>query len=134
MQNFKWTALGWVALGGSLGATSRYLLGFFLQQSFPGYPWGTLSVNLLGSFFAGLLLGYTLFMTSPAHTFSLFAMTGFLGSFTTFSAFGYEVYALWWSSRRGLALLHVFANLSGSLLAVGIGLTCAWLFLRPLGR
>lgn len=134
MQNFKWTALGWVALGGSLGATSRYLLGFFLQQSFPHYPWGTLSVNLLGSFCAGLLLAYTLFMTSPPPAFSLFAMTGFLGSFTTFSAFGYEVYALWLDARRGLALLHVLANLGGSLLAVGMGFGCAWLLLRYLGR
>lgn len=133
MQNFKWTALVWVALGGSLGATSRYLLGVFLQHSFPHYPWGTLSVNLLGSFCAGLLLGYTLFTSSPTTAFSLFVMTGFLGSFTTFSAFGYEVYALWFDARRGLALLHVFANLGGSLLAVGIGLSCVWL-LRYLAR
>jgi fluoride exporter len=132
MQNFKWTAIAWVALGGSLGATSRFLLGVFLQHVFPAYPWGTLSVNLLGSFCAGLLLGYTLFMASPTSAFSLFAMTGFLGSFTTFSAFGYEVYTLWWSSRRAMALIHIFANLGGSLLAVGLGLACAGFFLRLL--
>lgn len=134
MQNFKWTALAWVALGGSLGATSRYMLGFFLQQTFPNYPWGTLSVNLLGSFCAGLLLGYALFMASPANTFSLFVMTGFLGSFTTFSAFGYEVYALWFEARRSLALLHVFANVAGSLIAVGLGLVCIGYLFRGSGR
>ena len=124
LQQLKWTTLGWVALGASLGATSRYLLGLFLQQTFTTYPWGTLTVNLLGCFCAGLLLGYTLLNASPSSSFSLFAMTGFLGSFTTFSAFGYEVYALWFSDRRELALWHGFANVAGSLMAVGLGLAC----------
>lgn len=134
MQNLKWSALAWVALGGSLGAISRYLLTFFLQQAFPAYPWGTLSVNLLGSFCAGLLLGYALLNVSPPSSFSLFAMTGFLGSFTTFSAFAYEIYALWFSGRRELALWHGFANVTGSLLAVGLGLACIGYVLRVTGR
>lgn len=133
MQNLKLTSVFYVALGGSLGASSRYALGILLQQWMPYYPWGTLSVNVLGSFCAGILLGLSLFHAPPHSTWILFAMTGFLGSFTTFSAFGYEVHHLWWQSRRLAAMVHVLANLGGALVAVALGILCVALWLKAIG-
>lgn len=133
MQAISFSSVAIVALGGSLGASSRYLMGVLLQQYVPGYPWATLVVNSMGCFCAGLLLGMALFRLPPHPTFMLFGMTGFLGSFTTFSAFGYEVHQLWWQNRPTEALLHIFANMMGSLLSVGLGLLCFWLWINRIG-
>jgi CrcB protein len=85
-----WQSWLWVALGGAMGASSRYgvslLMSRWLGSSF---PWGTFSVNMLGSLVMGAV--FALFsakwMTTPAHT--LIAV-GFLGSFTTFSSFALD--------------------------------------------
>ncbi len=118
----QFSSVLWVALGGSLGATSRYLLGLWLNNVFPHYPAGTLAVNLLGSGCAGVLLGLSLYLSPPPPAFMLIVMTGFLGSFTTFSAFGYETHALLLQGSAPRALTHIAANVLGSLSMVTGGL------------
>lgn len=99
-----------VALGGAIGAMGRYLTGVAaLRLMGPGFPWGTMTVNVLGSFIMGLLV------VTLAHLggnrFAPFLMTGILGGFTTFSTFSLDTLTLW---QRG-DLLAVTAYVGGSL-------------------
>ena len=72
-----------VGLGGALGSVLRYWIG--LAMNTPGFPWGTLGVNILGSGVIGVLAGL-----GVSGNFRLFLITGVLGGFTTFSAFSLE--------------------------------------------
>jgi len=83
-------ALLLVMLGGALGAAARYLVTHFSSElsHHHGFPYGTLAVNVIGSFLVGYVLTW-----SADHThdrWRLLAATGFCGGFTTFSAFAYE--------------------------------------------
>ncbi|CEP68116.1 Putative fluoride ion transporter CrcB [Moorella glycerini] len=85
----------YVGLGGFLGAITRYALGQALSARSRGnFPTGTLIINLTGAFLLGLLLG----TPASAHRFgtslTLALATGFLGAYTTFSTFSYEVVRL----------------------------------------
>ena len=83
-----------IAAGGGLGAILRYLVSGVTYRYFSGgFPWGTLSVNLIGSLIIGLLWG--MFETvSISPNIRLFLFIGILGSFTTFSAFSLENFHL----------------------------------------
>ncbi|MGZ4676031.1 MAG: fluoride efflux transporter FluC [Acidimicrobiia bacterium] len=110
-----------VALAGALGAPARYLVERAVsERRGHGFPWGTLAVNLLGCLLLGALTGAVEF-----HGWSLDPKTvlgvGFLGAFTTFSAFAVEADRL--PSR--LATAYVAASLLGGLAAAGIGLALA---------
>tara|TARA_R110002072_G_scaffold109333_3_gene236591 strand:- start:94 stop:471 length:378 start_codon:yes stop_codon:yes gene_type:complete len=81
-----------VALGGALGATGRFLIGkAMLRIMGPGFPWGTLSVNIIGSFAIGLIVTLLASRYNLSHSWQGFLVTGILGGFTTFSAFSLEV-------------------------------------------
>src|SRR5690554_6110044 len=80
-----------VAAGGATGAVARFaLVSWFIQFAGKDFPWGTLSVNLIGSFLIGVLA--LLFLEKLPGLVELRALLiiGFLGSFTTFSAFSWE--------------------------------------------
>ena len=83
-----------VAFGGSIGAVLRYLIFLsYAQANTHSFPWGTLFVNLAGSFLIGLLWGvFDKFYVSPG--IRLFLFVGILGSFTTFSTFAFDVFSL----------------------------------------
>lgn len=84
-------ALLQVALGGALGAVLRYLaVGQVGRWLGPGFPWGTMGVNLVGCLLMGLVFG----ALGPRVTAAPFLMAGILGGFTTFSAFSLDVLAL----------------------------------------
>jgi CrcB protein len=111
-----------VFVGGGLGAMARHganRLG--LAQLGPGFPWWTLAVNVAGSFAIGLLAGlFGAFETG--HNARLFLITGFLGGFTTFSAFSLDALTLW---ERGAGLqssLYVLGSVILSLIAAALGL------------
>ena len=92
----KWTL--WVAAGGSLGAVSRFLLSTLTLT--PGrFPWATLVINIAGSFAIGLVWG--LYNNQPwfEDWGRYFIVVGFLGAFTTFSAFSLETLGLMESGR-----------------------------------
>jgi fluoride exporter len=79
-----------VVLGGAVGAPARYVLDRLVQQRVRGpFPWGTLTVNLLGSAVLGAMLG-----AGPPQVVTALVGTGFCGAFTTFSTFGYETVRL----------------------------------------
>lgn len=112
----------WVAvsLGGALGATCRWLLGVGLEWAGP-FPWGTLAANVIGcaliGFLAPVVSGRTAWLTG-------FTVTGFLGGFTTYSAFAEETFVL---LDRGdvagiaLAIVYVLVTVVAAAAAVALG-------------
>ena len=107
-----------VALGGAVGSNVRFLVGTWgVALLGATFPWGTLAVNLTGSFAAGLLLGIADARGLGSGT-RLLLVTGFLGGYTTFSAFSVETVRL--AEQQGV--LVAAANALGS---VGFGLAAA---------
>lgn len=107
-----------VALGGAFGAVARYLVGLSMT-----FPLGTLAVNGLGSFAIGLV--WTLFATRGLQAWLPLVMTGFLGGFTTFSAFSLDTLRLVEGGRYGAAGGYVLASVLLSLIACAFGLWLA---------
>ena len=106
-----------VALGGAAGAVCRYLTMELARVTIgTGFPYGTLAVNVLGSFLMGLVFGTMLSSTPGLERYSAFLMTGFLGGYTTFSAYSLEMWQMLSTGRIGEALLY--AGLS-TVVAVG---------------
>ncbi|NHA15869.1 fluoride efflux transporter CrcB [Thioalkalivibrio sp. XN279] len=104
----------WVALGSSLGALGRWAVAEVMAGSgapgmAPGWPWGTLTVNVAGSLLIGILAALVARHRAPLSQLpaQLFLMTGFCGAFTTFSAFGLETLWLLQAGRTGMAMAYV---------------------------
>lgn len=98
-----------VAAGGALGAVARYGVGRLLPAD--GWPWGTLTVNVLGGLLMGLLAGWLAFRGgAQGETVRLFAAVGVLGGFTTFSAFSLETALM--IERRQFAMAGGYVGLS----------------------
>ena len=115
--------MGWLAafLGGGLGSVARLAVGrWTLLQWGGGFPWGTLIVNVLGSFLIGLLAA-RLSAFEANHTLRLFLVTGLLGGFTTFSAFSLDAMTLWQRGDAGTAAAYILATLVLSLAAAPLG-------------
>ncbi|MEA3465205.1 MAG: fluoride efflux transporter CrcB [Thermodesulfobacteriota bacterium] len=112
-----------VGAGGFLGAVSRYLVSGFVQnlsQSI-NFPYGTLTVNIVGCFFLGLLSHLAELNMGVTAEVRLLIMIGFLGSFTTYSTFCNETMNLMQDQRFYLALINVGVHLFLGLSAVLIG-------------
>jgi len=109
----SWQSAGLVALGGAIGSVLRWLVVLASAHRFgAGFPWGTLAVNLAGSFLIGLVAEWSAGgVLSPAAR--IFLATGILGGFTTFSAFSLETLIL---GRDG-APLAALAYAVGSVVA-----------------
>ena len=117
-----------VAAASALGAVCRYLCGLaVLAVAGPGFPWGTLAVNVLGSFGIGLFATLSgpdgRWLLGP--TRRLAVMTGFCGGFTTFSAFGLETVLALEQADYALAGLNLGVSIVGWLVAAWIGLAIA---------
>ena len=111
-----------VALGGALGASARYLVGLgTLRLIGPGFPWGTLTVNVVGSFAMGLLV--VVLAEVWGNRFAPLLMTGLLGGFTTFSAFSLDAVALWERGETALAATYVGASVIMALAALMAGMS-----------
>jgi CrcB protein len=118
-----------VGIGGAAGAILRYLVGVaVLRLAGAGFPWGTMVVNVAGSFAMGVL-AVVLFSRTGFHgRLSALMMTGFLGGFTTFSAFSLDAYYLFERDRLTDAALYVGGSVILSILALASGLAAArWL-------
>lgn len=111
-----------VMIGGGLGAGSRHLVGLWtLRQFGPGFPFGTLIVNVLGSLLMGLFIGWMV-RGGGNENLRFIVATGFLGGFTTFSAFSLDFLNLWRSGDQYHALGYVVVSVVLSLAAVALGL------------
>lgn len=114
------------SLGGAVGAGVRYLIVIaLLRVAGPSFPWGTLTVNVLGSLAMGLCLGvfqHRIDLIPPE--LRLFLTVGVLGGFTTFSAFSLDLVSLLQREDLGIAALYMSASvvLSVAALAIGLGL------------
>ena len=116
--------LVYVALGGAIGASLRHLSGLaFLRLAGPGYPWGTLFVNVAGSFAMGLLIAWLARRAGTSQELRLFLATGLLGGFTTFSAFSLDFVALWERGAQLAAFWYVLASVVLSIMAIFAGLS-----------
>lgn len=113
-----------IAVGGALGALGRYGLVSFSDTLFNrGFPVGTLIVNIIGSLLGGLLL--TVFVQRPELNPALRAglMVGFLGGFTTFSAFSLETITLLQQGAMLRGVINVLLSVGFCLLAACLGLS-----------
>ncbi|HNN93265.1 MAG TPA: fluoride efflux transporter CrcB [Pseudomonadota bacterium] len=126
-----------VCLGGALGSGLRYLFGL-LSARLLGltFPFGTLGVNLLGSFLISLIIGLSLSVgvggSAPiSPTLRLFLTTGVMGGLTTYSAFNHEVLTLLEDGAQPRALLYVAVTLLGCL---AMGASGLWLSRQLLAR
>lgn len=107
-----------VAIAGALGAVLRYRIGAAIGVR--SFPWATLGVNIAGCFLLAVVLdGVGRSRWSEATTTAV--AVGLLGSFTTFSTFGYETFTLLRTDRAAEAAGYVAVSLLGGLLAVAAG-------------
>ena len=119
----------WVCFGSALGGGARYLVSLgmtrLLGQSF---AYGTLTVNVIGSFLIGALMVTASEGSAIAPTLRLALTTGVLGGFTTYSAFSYETFRYLEQGAWSTALVNVLVTLFGGLAATFLGWTFArWL-------
>ena len=119
-------ALVLVFIGGGLGAVSRHLSGMaVMRASGPGFPWGTMLVNIVGSLAMGLLIAWLARRSSGDADLRLLLATGFLGGFTTFSAFSLDAVTLYERGALTAAAAYVIASVTVSILALFGGLWLA---------
>jgi CrcB protein len=130
MRGEKDVAYLWVALGGATGAAARFAVAQWTGARWGStFPWGTFAVNLTGSLAIGVVM--TLLVARGADpTYRLLLVTGFLGGYTTFSAFSFETLALLQARRWDAAALYVGGSVALGLLATALGLGLGRLFIR----
>lgn len=112
-----------IFIGGGLGSVLRFVIGQFLSgfQQQTGFPWGTFSVNIIGSFLIGLLLASSLRTDQDWNLIKSFLIIGFCGGFTTFSSFAYENFHLIKEGQFGLFAMYAVSSLIIGLSAVYLG-------------
>lgn len=111
-----------VFLGGGVGSVGRWLVGLAAMRLLGNsFPWGTLAVNLLGCFIMGVLARVIPLSDDGGQNARLLLMTGFLGGFTTFSAFALDAAGLWTGEATLKAVSYVFLSVFLSLAAVAVG-------------
>ena len=120
----------WIGLGGFIGANARYFLGRAVIERYgSAFPWGTLTVNVLGSLLIGVILEIIGQRATSDPAYRLFLVVGFLGGFTTFSTFAFESVTLLEDERwlragayiAGSNVLAIAACLAGVQLARRLG-------------
>lgn len=118
-----------VFFGGGLGAAFRYAVNLWCARPFgTGFPYSTFIINITGSLIMGLIAGYLALKGEASHSWRLFAMTGILGGYTTFSAFSLDAVMLYERGEMGLALAYVL----GSVLLAIAGLFAGLALMRHL--
>jgi CrcB protein len=115
-----------IAGGGALGALARFWVSSGIYQLLgKSFPWGTLTVNVVGSFAMGFLLVLFLERLAAAPEWRAAVLVGFLGAFTTFSTFSIETLTLVEQGELTKALLNVLASVVLCVAACWLGLILA---------
>ena len=113
----------WICLGGAVGTGARYLLsGWLARAAGPGFPWGTLAVNVTGSFLLGLIMQIALGTDLLSPTLRLTLTTGVMGGFTTYSTFNYETLQYLQQNDWLMGALNLSATVVACLAAGSLGL------------
>ena len=130
-MNLWWQQLMLVMAGGALGAGGRFVIGGWMTRHLgTGFPWGTFSVNLLGSFLAGFLLVWLEGRGPQGLLWRAFLMVGMLGALTTWSALMVELYLMQRGGGPHWGGIYLGASLVGGLGLLWMGMRLAeWL--RP---
>lgn len=112
-----------VALGGAVGSVARFKLSGWVLTQTPNwrFPTGTFAVNVIGCLIAGLLAGMAVKHELFTPEVRVLVFTGFLGGFTTFSAFGLETLMLFKRGAPGVAIANVLASIVAGLLVAWLG-------------
>ncbi len=115
-----------IAIGGALGAVSRHSVNIGAVQIFGhGFPWGTMIVNIFGSFLMGLAIAKFAQMDNVSQELKTLCITGFLGAFTTFSTFSLDFVSMWERGEMVHAFVYMLASVLISILALFLAL---WIF------
>jgi CrcB protein len=115
-----------VALGGAIGSVLRYYVGQgALRLMGPAFPWGTLTVNVVGCFVIGVFAEMIARRFGASADLRLLLITGFLGGFTTFSAFSLDAISLFERGDLASGAAYMMASVGLSMLAVFAGLAVA---------
>lgn len=115
--------ISFVALGGAIGSVARYgMISAVGRWLGTGFPWGTLSVNVLGSFLMGVLIEMFVEKLPISPEIRAFFTVGILGGFTTFSAFSLDAVTLFERGEMGSAATYILASVILSIGALFAGL------------
>ncbi len=112
-----------VVVGGGLGSFLRFAAGAWVLHHHPAakFPWATLGVNWVGCFLIGLVYGWVENRAMLGVPVRYFLVTGFLGGFTTFSAFGMETLYLFKRGEGLMAWTYILASVTGGLFLAWLG-------------
>ena len=116
------TVLG-VAVAGALGALLRWGISAWFGRRFPGFPWGTLVINVTGSFLLGFLFVVLTERTTTSPAVRVSLTTGLMGAYTTFSTFSLETIRLVEDGAVGAAAANVAASLLLGLAGMWLGIS-----------
>jgi len=120
----SWRMLWGIAVGGALGTLARWGIGAWAQRFSAEFPYGTLTINVIGSLILGFLLRY-MTQTNAAPELRAALTIGFCGGFTTFSTFSYEAARLLEDGSTLRAVTYMAASVLLSLGAVFVGFAAA---------
>jgi CrcB protein len=108
-----------VALGGAAGSVARFVVGVWSTRAFgAGFPWGTLIINIVGSFLIGAFVELFALHWDAPQPMRVFLVVGICGGFTTFSTFSLDAYVLIERGQYALAAAYMLASVIGSILAL----------------
>ena len=114
--------LVWVCVGGAFGSGARYLVSGWVQERLgAGFPWGTFSVNVIGSFLISMIMQISLSSGSVSPLVRMTLTTGVVGGFTTYSAFNYETFGYMQEKAWFLAGANILATWTACLAAGFLG-------------
>lgn len=118
----SWQTILAIGSGGFIGAILRAYLNGLISHRVPhDLPFGTLGVNLIGSFIMGVVIAYFMYTTIFSLHVKSFISTGILGALTTYSTFAIESFFLLEGGYIALALINISANAFGSIIMAGSG-------------
>src|SRR5207302_1053716 len=107
------------------GVNARYWLGAWMNRwASPQFPWATFTINVSGSFAIGFLT-MALARWLPHPYFRLLVLVGFLGGYTTFSTFAFDLLTLWERGDMGRALVNMVGSVAAGFVAAGLGVGLA---------